>query len=36
MPGGCNPVPLKAEVTGDAVIISEADVAAGSHYFEQK
>ena len=36
MPGGCNPIPLKAEVTGDAVIISEADVAAGSHYFEQK
>ncbi len=36
MPGGCNPVPLKAEVTSDAVIISEADVAAGSHYFEQK
>src|SRR5437867_745981 len=36
MPGGCNPVPLKAEVTNDAVIISEADVAAGSHYFEQK
>jgi FTR1 family protein len=36
MPGGCNPIPLKAEVTSDAVIISEADVAAGSHYFEQK
>jgi high-affinity iron transporter len=36
MPGGCNPVPLKAEVTSEAVIISEADVAAGSHYFEQK
>jgi high-affinity iron transporter len=36
MPGGCNPVPLKAEVASDAVIISEADVAAGSHYFEQK
>ena len=36
MPGGCNPVPLKAQVTSDAVIISEADVAAGSHYFEQK
>jgi len=36
MPGGCNPVPLKAEVTSDAVVISEADVAAGSHYFEQK
>jgi FTR1 family protein len=36
MPGGCNPVPLKAEVTNDAVIISEADVAVGTHYFEQK
>src|SRR5256885_4339137 len=36
MPGGCNPIPLKAEVTNDAVIISQADVAAGSHYFEQK
>ena len=36
MPGGCNPIPLKADVTSDAVIISEADVAAGSHYFEQK
>jgi FTR1 family protein len=36
MPGGCNPVPLKAEVTSEAVIVSEADVAAGSHYFEQK
>jgi high-affinity iron transporter len=36
MPGGCNPIPLKAQVTDDAVIISEADLAAGSHYFEQK
>jgi len=36
MPGGCNPIPLKAEVTSDAVIISEADVAAGAHYFEPK
>lgn len=36
MAGGCNPIPLKAQVTDDAVIISEADVAAGSHYFEQK
>src|SRR5258706_16101155 len=36
MPGGCNPIPLKADVTSDALIISEADVAAGSHYFEQK
>jgi high-affinity iron transporter len=36
MPGGCNPIPLKAQVTDDAVIISEADVVAGRHYFEQK
>ncbi len=36
MPGGCNPVPLKARVTDDAVIVSEADVAAGRRYFEQK
>lgn len=36
MPGGCNPIPLQAEVTSDAVIISEADVAGGSHYFEPK
>jgi high-affinity iron transporter len=36
MPGGCNPIPLHAEVTSDTVIISEADVAAGSHYFEEK
>src|SRR3981081_2247625 len=36
MPGGCNPIPLKAEVTDDAVVVSEADIAAGRHYFEQK
>ncbi len=36
MPGGCNPIPLKAQVTDDAVIISEADLQAGRHYFEQK
>src|SRR5271155_1723159 len=36
MPGGCNPVPLKAQVTSDAVIVSEADVAGGVRYFEQK
>ena len=31
--GGCNPIPLKATETTDAVIISEADVAAGSKAF---
>ena len=36
MAGGCNPIPLRAEVTADAVIVSEADIAAGRHYFEQK
>jgi high-affinity iron transporter len=35
MPGGCNPVPLKATVTADAVIISETDVLAGAHFFEK-
>jgi high-affinity iron transporter len=34
--GGCNPIPLKASVRSDAVIIAEADVAAGSRYFEPK
>jgi len=36
MAGGCNPIPLKASVTSDAVIIAEADIAAGSRYFEPK
>jgi high-affinity iron transporter len=36
MPGGCNPIPLKAQVTDDAVIVSEADIAAGRHFFEPK
>jgi high-affinity iron transporter len=35
MPGGCNPVPLKSEVTSDAVIIQEADIAAKSRLFQQ-
>jgi len=35
MPGGCNPVPLKAQVTSAAVIIQEADIAAKSHMFQQ-
>ncbi len=34
--GGCNPVPLKATQTVDAVIIEEADVAAHSRLFEQQ
>jgi FTR1 family protein len=36
MAGGCNPVPLQASVTNDSVILSEADVAAGAHFFEPK
>ncbi len=35
MAGGCNPIPLKAEVTKDAVILTEADLVAGSRIFEQ-
>jgi high-affinity iron transporter len=35
MPGGCNPVPLKAQTTSDAVIIQEADIAAKSRMFQQ-
>jgi uncharacterized membrane protein len=35
MPGGCNPIPLTAEVTAEAVIIKEADLAAGSRWFQE-
>ena len=35
MPGGCNPIPLQAEVTGDAVIIQEKNIAARSRMFAQ-
>jgi len=35
MAGGCNPVPMHAEVTPDAVIIKEADLAAGTRMFHQ-
>jgi len=31
--GGCNPIPLKATQTADAIIIQEADIAAGSRLF---
>src|SRR5271170_4474498 len=33
--GGCNPVPLKATQTADAVTIQEADIAAGGSMFSQ-
>jgi uncharacterized membrane protein len=32
-PGGCNPVPLKAAVTGGHVVIQEADLVAGGKLF---
>ncbi|HTZ98102.1 MAG TPA: Fe-S-containing protein [Terriglobales bacterium] len=35
MPGGCNPIPLQAQVTDDAIIIKEADVAARSRMFQR-
>ena len=34
-PGGCNPVPLQATVSGGQVLITEAEVAAGSRYFQK-
>ena len=35
MPGGCNPIPLSAEITSDSVIIEEADIAAHSREFQK-
>jgi high-affinity iron transporter len=35
MAGGCNPIPLQAETTSDAILIKEADVAAGSRVFQK-
>jgi high-affinity iron transporter len=34
-PGGCNPVPLKATVLEDRVIVWQADLASGARYFQQ-
>jgi high-affinity iron transporter len=34
--GGCNPLPLKATQTVDAIIIQEADIAAGARVFGQQ
>ncbi len=34
-PGGCNPIPLKAEFTDTAVIIHEADVTSREKLFQQ-
>ena len=33
--GGCNPVPLIAQMTSDAVIIKEADIATGIKMFQK-
>jgi high-affinity iron transporter len=33
--GGCNPVPLRAEQTADALIVRESDLATGAHLFQQ-
>ncbi len=35
-PGGCNPVPLKATVTADAVIVTQADLASGARLFRPR
>jgi high-affinity iron transporter len=35
MAGGCNPIPLHAEVTADSVIIRESDLAAHAKMFAQ-
>jgi uncharacterized membrane protein len=34
--GGCNPVPLKAVQTADAIILQEADIATGTRMFGQQ
>jgi high-affinity iron transporter len=36
MPGGCNPIPLKAETTTDSILIKEADLGAGIKAFQQQ
>ncbi len=33
--GGCNPVPLAAQVTSDAILIKEADIASGVRMFQK-
>jgi FTR1 family protein len=34
--GGCNPIPLRATQTANAVVIQEADISAGGRLFETK
>jgi high-affinity iron transporter len=34
-PGGCNPIPLAATVTGDTVTITQANLAAAAEFFQK-
>ncbi|HEX7962589.1 MAG TPA: Fe-S-containing protein [Terriglobales bacterium] len=34
-PGGCNPIPLKSSTTGDAILISQGDLAHGLEHMKQ-
>jgi high-affinity iron transporter len=34
-PGGCNPVPLTSSISGDAIVIHEADLAARARLFQK-
>ncbi len=34
-PGGCNPVPLRSSADGNAIVIQEADLAAGTKLFQR-
>jgi FTR1 family protein len=34
-PGGCNPVPLHSNATGNAIVIQEADLLAGAKLFQR-
>ena len=34
--GGCNPVPLKAAVSADSVIVTQSDLAAGARLFRRR
>jgi high-affinity iron transporter len=34
-PGGCNPVPLRSNATGNAIVIQEADLLAGAKLFQR-
>ena len=35
IPGGCNPIPVHADLIAGTVVIQESDIAAGSHMFEK-